>query len=300
MIGARTVATLRPPAIFFARLYLALPGGGLQQIVDDVFHAHGGGQVIDGVNRVWGIVFWLVLLYVAYKVFKDLMQENGCSNVGVANCMGSAIKTLGTPPCLVFSLLNDEGYTAFCHADYTHTPPGVLLRWISGKPSFVCNSHYPSDGLFLVAHCQAPRRMNGLDYEPATIMTHYESDYGAADGQGTVDDQHRSGFRGQALGRAARRLRGEIIGNVGAYVCSPGAIIVIAVGPIKIEQFPPKAPACSFSRRRRILRAAPCRRIGPPAIWGRPPSRRTTSRRVFRSRISSTSSPRRPATTRYI
>ena len=70
--------------------------------------------------------------------------------------------------------------TAFCHTDYTHTPPGVLLRWISGKPSFVSNSHFPHDGLITLAHCAAPRRMNGRDFEPTRIMTHYESDYGAA------------------------------------------------------------------------------------------------------------------------
>ena len=54
------------------------------------------------------------------------------------------------------------------------------MRWISGKPSFVCNSHYPYDGMLTLAHCAAPRRMNGKDYEPTKIMTHYESDYGAA------------------------------------------------------------------------------------------------------------------------
>ena len=30
------------------------------------------------------------------------------------------------------------------------------------------------------AHCAAPRRMNGKDYEPTRILTHFESDYGAA------------------------------------------------------------------------------------------------------------------------
>ena len=35
-------------------------------------------------------------------------------------------------------------------------------------------------GSFFVAHCQAPRRMDGKNFEPASIQTHYESDYGAA------------------------------------------------------------------------------------------------------------------------
>jgi L-fucose isomerase-like protein len=90
------------------------------------------------------------------------------------------IAMLGTPPCLVLSLANDEGHTAYCHTDLSHTMPGVLLRWIASRPAFVCNSHHPHDGIFFVAHCQAPRRMNGRDFEPATIMTHYESNYGAA------------------------------------------------------------------------------------------------------------------------
>jgi len=123
---------------------------------------------------------FVVNTFLALAVFKELMQEHNCSNVGVANCMGSIIRVLDTPPCLLFSLLNDEGYTAYCHTDYTHTPPGVLLRWISGKPSFIANTHYPHAGMVTLAHCATPRRMNGRDCEPTRIMTHYESDYGAA------------------------------------------------------------------------------------------------------------------------
>lgn len=117
----------------------------------------------------------------AMHVCRQLLVETGASNFGFAQCMGhSQISMLDTPACFVLSLANDEGYTAYCHTDLSHTMPGVLLRWIASRPTFVCNSHYPHDGLFFVAHCQAPRRMNGHDFEPATIMTHYESDYGAA------------------------------------------------------------------------------------------------------------------------
>jgi hypothetical protein len=123
---------------------------------------------------------FVVNTFLALKVFKDIMKETGATNVGVAKCMGSLIGLLDTPPCLVTSLLNDEGYTAFCHVDFTHTPAGVLLRWISGKPSFVNNSHFPHHGVITLAHCAAPRRMNGRDFEPVKILTHFESDYGAA------------------------------------------------------------------------------------------------------------------------
>ena len=124
---------------------------------------------------------FVVNSFLALKVCKDLMTESGATNFGFANCMGrSVIEMLDTPPCLVLSLANDEGYTAYCHTDLTHTLPGVLLRWIAGRPTFVCNSHFPHHGIFTVAHCSAPRKMNGRDYEPAKIMTHFESDYGAA------------------------------------------------------------------------------------------------------------------------
>ena len=124
---------------------------------------------------------FVVNSFLALRVCKEIMQETGATNVGFANCMGrSVIEMLDTPPCLVLSLANDEGYTAYCHTDLTHTLPGVLLRWIAGRPTFVCNSHFPHHGIFTVAHCAAPRKMNGKDHEPARIMTHFESDYGAA------------------------------------------------------------------------------------------------------------------------
>lgn len=118
--------------------------------------------------------------FLALHVCRELLVETGASNFGFAQCMGSQIAMLDTPPCLVLSLANDEGYTAYCHTDLSHTMPGVLLRWIATRPTFVCNTHYPHDGSFFVAHCQAPRRMDGENYEPASIQTHYESDYGAA------------------------------------------------------------------------------------------------------------------------
>jgi len=119
--------------------------------------------------------------FLALGVVKTLLKETGASNFGFAQCMGhKVISLLDTPPCLILALANDEGYTAYCHTDLSHTLPGVLLRWIAGKPTFVCNSHYPHQGVFSVAHCAAPRKMNGRDFEPARILTHFESDYGAA------------------------------------------------------------------------------------------------------------------------
>jgi len=124
---------------------------------------------------------FVVNSFLGLNVCKQLMKESGATNFGFAHCMGrSVIEMLDTPPCLILSLANDEGYTAYCHTDLTHTLPGVLLRWIAGRPTFVCNSHFPHNDIFTVAHCAAPRKMNGRDFEPTAIMTHFESDYGAA------------------------------------------------------------------------------------------------------------------------
>ncbi len=166
--------------------------------------------------------------HMALHVVRQFLRETSASNFGFSRCMGhEQIAMLDTPACLVLSLANDEGYTAYCHTDLSHTMPGVLLRWIASRPTFLCNSHYPYDGLFFVAHCQAPRRMNGRDFEPATIMTHYESDYGAAckthykKGQvvtvivpNLVCNKWR-GFRGKIVGapsypRAGRRWKSRL------------------------------------------------------------------------------------------
>lgn len=149
----------------------------------------------------------------ALWVAKQIMHEVGATNFGFASCMDRRfIEMLDTPACMVLALANDEGYTAYCHTDLTHTLPGVLLHWISGKPTFLCNSHFPHDGIFTVAHCAAPRKMNGKDFEPTKIMTHFESDYGAATkieypkGQvvtAVISNLHCTkwqGFKGQVVG----------------------------------------------------------------------------------------------------
>jgi L-fucose isomerase-like protein len=76
--------------------------------------------------------------------------------------------------------LNDAGYQIFCESDFVVIPSGVLLANISGKPVFLNDPTYPHDGLITLAHCTAPRKMDGKKLEPTRIMTHFESDYGAA------------------------------------------------------------------------------------------------------------------------
>ena len=78
------------------------------------------------------------------------------------------------------SLLNDEGCLAFCESDFVVIPSGILLHYISGKPVFLNDPTYPHDNMVTLAHCTAPRKMDGKRAERTKILTHFESDYGAA------------------------------------------------------------------------------------------------------------------------
>jgi hypothetical protein len=114
------------------------------------------------------------------QVFRGLLNKAGCQAITINECMGTIMPIAETTACLTLSLLNDAGYLAFCESDFVVVPSGVLLANISGKPVFLNDPTYPHDGLITLAHCTAPRRMEGKKLDPARIMTHFESDYGAA------------------------------------------------------------------------------------------------------------------------
>lgn len=118
--------------------------------------------------------------FVLYSVFKELMAEHNAHAFTIKDCMGVIMPLAETTACLTLTFLNDEGYAAFCESDFVIIPAGLLLRHLSGKPVFLHNSTFPHNGIVTCAHCSAPRRMDGARYEPVQIMTHYESEYGAA------------------------------------------------------------------------------------------------------------------------
>ena len=123
---------------------------------------------------------FLVNAFLLTKIFKELMEKADAPAITVHHCMGTIIPMAQTTACMPLSLINDEGLMAFCESDFVVIPSGILLRYISGKPSFLNDPTHPHDGVTTCAHCTAPRRMNGRDYEAVQIHTHFESDYGAA------------------------------------------------------------------------------------------------------------------------
>jgi hypothetical protein len=114
------------------------------------------------------------------QIFRNLMTKAECRAMTINSCMSTIMPASETTACLPLSTLNDDGYMAFCESDFVAIPAGMLLRNISNKPHFMNDPTYPHDGLITLAHCTGPRKMDGRNVEPARILTHFESDYGAA------------------------------------------------------------------------------------------------------------------------
>lgn len=141
----------------WTRTYLALPGTSLE--TDRHF---------------------VVNSFVLYGLFKDLMKEHNATAFTINSCMNTIIPMADTTACLTLSLLNDEGLLAFCESDFVIIPAGIFLRHLARKPVFLHNSTFPHGGVVTCAHCTGPRRMDGARYEPTRLLTHYESEFGAA------------------------------------------------------------------------------------------------------------------------
>ncbi len=118
--------------------------------------------------------------FILEQVFLAVMKKAETRALTINSCMGTIMPMSQTTACLTLSLMNDAGYLAFCESDFVVIPSGILLANISGKPVFLNDPTYPHDGLITLAHCTAPRRNDGKTMDPARIMTHFESDYGAA------------------------------------------------------------------------------------------------------------------------
>jgi len=154
-----------------------------------------------------------------YYAFKNYLTENNSTAFTIRDCMRTIMKVSQSTACLPLSLLNDEGYLAFCESDFAVIPSGILLHYISGKPVFLCNPTTPHQNIVMCAHCTSPRRMDGEFYEPADIVTHYESDYGAA-----VKAYYKKNQRVTLIDPDAAQVRwlgfeGELTGNPSVAAC---------------------------------------------------------------------------------
>ncbi|MCE5252417.1 sugar isomerase [bacterium] len=123
---------------------------------------------------------FVVNCFLLHSIFRDLLAANKADAFTIMDCMSTVIPMAETTACLTLSLLNDEGIPTFCESDFNVIPSGILLNAISGRPVFLNDPTFPHNGMVTCAHCTAPRRMDGKRYAAAKIVTHFESDYGAA------------------------------------------------------------------------------------------------------------------------
>ncbi len=113
-------------------------------------------------------------------VLRGMLNQAGATAFTINQCMSTVMRIGQTTACLPLSLLNDQGYLAFCESDFVVIPAGVLLSSIAGVPVFLNDPTTPHHGLVTLAHCTAPRKLDGRNAEPVRVVTHFESDYGAA------------------------------------------------------------------------------------------------------------------------
>lgn len=177
--AARANETLVSRCLEQSRAYLEQPGVTLlprqeQLTTEELVAGKGSARTMDEMRVFVDNAFLLT------EVFRDLMVENDTDAITVGSCMGAIIPLAETTACLCLTLLNDEGYLAFCESDFVVIPSGILLHYIANRPVFFCNPTFPHDNTVTVAHCSAPRKMDGVHLEEMHIRTHFESDYGAA------------------------------------------------------------------------------------------------------------------------
>jgi L-fucose isomerase-like protein len=118
--------------------------------------------------------------FVLETVFRRVLAEAQSTALTINECMGTIMPLAETSACLTLSLLNDAGYLAFCESDFVVIPSGILLWGIAGRPVFLNDPTYAHDHVITLAHCTGPRKLDGRTAEPARVLTHFESDYGAA------------------------------------------------------------------------------------------------------------------------
>jgi len=157
--------------------------------------------------------------FVLEDILIRLMEKFNCRAVTINNCMGTIMPLAETSACLTLSLLNDAGYLAYCESDFVVVPAGILLANISGKPSFLNDPTYPHNKIITLAHCTAPRRMDGRNLAPARILTHFESDYGAAPKVEMLIGQTVTNIMPDFAFKRYKGLSGKIVDNPFMDIC---------------------------------------------------------------------------------
>ena len=111
-----------------------------------------------------------------YLAINQICQENNCTCATV-RCF-SIIEKLKATGCLALALLNDEGIDAACEGDLQSLLSMILVRRVTGMPSFMANPFAMSkeNRTTTFAHCTVPTTM----CRRYGFRSHFESQCGLA------------------------------------------------------------------------------------------------------------------------
>ena len=111
-----------------------------------------------------------------YLAINQICQENNCTCATV-RCF-SIIEKLKATGCLALALLNDEGIDAACEGDLQSLLSMILVRRVTGMPSFMANPSAMSkdNHTTTFAHCTVPTTM----FRRYGFRSHFESQCGLA------------------------------------------------------------------------------------------------------------------------
>ncbi len=141
--------------------------------------------------------------FVLCEVFRDLLAEAQTDAITVNNCMSTIMPVSETTACLPLTLLNDEGYLAFCESDFVVIPSGILLRLRLGPAGVLLQPVHPAQGhyhLFPLHRAPPDERQGtgtGSNCHPLRVRLRRCAQSGNEQGPGGHRPQ--SGFCGPAL-----------------------------------------------------------------------------------------------------
>ncbi|HDI74780.1 MAG: hypothetical protein DRJ52_02120 [Thermoprotei archaeon] len=125
-------------------------------------------------------VFKAAKMYLALKKIIEKEKADAITVDCLALVYGGKILAY---PCLAFFQLNNDGYVATCEADIDSAATMLLIKYLTGRPSFVSDPVIDlSSNQVIYAHCVAPSKVYGPGGHSAKyiLRTHAEDRSGVS------------------------------------------------------------------------------------------------------------------------
>jgi L-fucose isomerase-like protein len=118
-----------------------------------------------------------------YTTAKRLLKEEQ-SNALSMDCLGMVgAKLVPTPPCMGWTLLQDQGITAGCEADLFGATSLMLTSYLLDRPGFINDPvAETAKNLLIAAHCTCGTHLRGFGQPPVPyiLRNHSESALGVS------------------------------------------------------------------------------------------------------------------------